>query len=243
MLRGGPPDIDVEDGVELSRDILDALCPPDLTDLARFAIRNHDYIRNVFTGEVAVGFITDQIDKLDESLRALAIGALGLIQVAGAASLGEGRLSTFRVSILEACFEGRALNDRSPMRRLGRLLRSDEESTEAPDTDGATRAFTTLSTDARTDLLAILDRVSLFGWHKWRRRHEATTPLRAVSMLASIAAAWRETVADHVVIAPRGDDTVDLREPTQLLRLANGSMALVLGASGERPAYARRSVS
>ena len=53
MLCGRGAYVDVEDGVVLSRPIIDALCPEDLHDLATFVLHHHDYIKGVFLGEVS----------------------------------------------------------------------------------------------------------------------------------------------------------------------------------------------
>jgi len=52
MLSGRGAYVDVEDGVVLSRPIIDALCPEHLRDLSTFVLHHHDYIKGVFLGEV-----------------------------------------------------------------------------------------------------------------------------------------------------------------------------------------------
>ena len=229
MLGGSPPDIDVEDGVAFSRDLVDALCPPAFVDLALFAIRNHDYIKNIFNGEVSPAFIADQVHDLDEQTRGIALCALGMIQVAGAASLGEGRLTPFRLGIFDACFEGGVLDESSPMIRLARLLSPQDESTGRPDAETATRSLASLSNDARSQLISMLERVSILGWRKWRRLHGVLSDAQLAWTLAVIAEQWTSTNADHVVLTPSSDVTIALGAQPHLHHLANGTTALVLG--------------
>ncbi|MGH9134470.1 MAG: hypothetical protein ACRDZZ_11070, partial [Ilumatobacteraceae bacterium] len=144
MLAGSSATVDVEDGVVIGREVIDALCPADLRDLAVFALRHHDYIKDVYLGEVPVTLVADDLDELDAALRPVALGALGLVQVAGAASLGVGRLSAFRVRIFHHCLDGTVLEDGSRASRLGRLLASVPEIVDGDSLDpalGAERAY------------------------------------------------------------------------------------------------------
>jgi hypothetical protein len=61
MLTGWTPRADVEDGVEIARDVIDTLCPSHVRPLAFFAVRNHDCVKDVFSGEVRVRFLVDQL--------------------------------------------------------------------------------------------------------------------------------------------------------------------------------------
>ena len=113
MLAGRGAVVDVEDGVVIGGDVIDALCPGDLVQLATFALRHHDYIKDVFLGEVPAALVADELDTLDDTLRPVALAVLGLVQVAGAASLGIGRLTAFRSRIFHGCIDGTTLDDRS----------------------------------------------------------------------------------------------------------------------------------
>ena len=84
------PHVDVEDGVVMSRAIFDELCPSEYRDLAEFALRHHDYIKDVFLGEMPAAPTADALEALPADQRAIGSAALGFIQVAGAASLGVG---------------------------------------------------------------------------------------------------------------------------------------------------------
>ena len=92
MLCGRGAYVDVEDGIVLSRDLIDVLCPGPLRDLALCVLHHHDYIKGVFLGEVPAATVADDIEALVPALQPVAMAGLGLVQVAGAASLGEGRL-------------------------------------------------------------------------------------------------------------------------------------------------------
>ena len=231
MLGGSPANVDVEDGVALAADLLDALCPPELRELAEFGIRNHDFIKDVFTGEVAPAFIADQIGRLDASQRATASCALGMIQVAGAASLGEGRLSPFRISICELCFRGDALSERSPITRLGRLLGTDQETTDATGLDTAEQAASSVGGAAREQLFALLDRTSIFGWHKWVRAQGARSPEALASTLAGLATTWHGARADHIVLSPGWQPSEQPAAP-DVRALGSGATVLVVDAPG-----------
>ena len=76
-------------------------------------IRHHDYIKDVFLGEVPAAAVAQELETLDETLRRTVLAALGLVQIAGAASLGVGRLTAFRVRVFHRCLDGTALDDRS----------------------------------------------------------------------------------------------------------------------------------
>ena len=224
MLGGSDGTVDVEDGVVLADEVLDALCPPDLQPLASFAIRNHDYIRNVFLGEVPSGFITKQLEDLAPELRATATAALGMIQVAGAASLGEGRLSEFRVAIFERCFDGSALADHSTGTRLARLLSAGAESV-AP--------LQPVDVSPQPVLEPLLQRVPLHGWHK-AANGIADDGAAKVAALSVLAARWARSGADHIVLARglRIPDGIDESwcPSTSEATLLNGTTALVVAA-------------
>ena len=229
MLSGHHPGVDVEDGVVIAADVLEALCPPELVPLANFGVRNHDYIKDVFRGEVPAAFLDDQIRALPEHLQPAALPVLGMIQVAGAASLGEGRLSAFRVSLCERCFDGTALADRSARTRLARLLDNGEETAELPPTDEADAALADLSADDRQRLERFLWAVPIQRWHKtW---DEAGAAAQKVPVLVTLSRLWDGSGTHHVVLeegidfpgGPSWDPPVD-RE-----HLANGTTALIVG--------------
>jgi len=181
MLCGRGAHVDVEDGVVLSRPILDALCPEELRELATFVLHHHDYIKGVFLGEVPAGLVAHELATLPDGQRPLALAALGFVQVAGAASLGEGRLGSLRVEIFDRCVDGTALDDRSVTTRLARVLAS---SGAPPRHDGTLERF--------------LEQGSVHGWH---RVVVDLTPEDRVSLLREIAELWSASGAAHVVFA------------------------------------------
>lgn len=203
MLAGGGPTIDVEDGVELSREVVTALCPGGLWELSLFLVRNHDYIKDVFLGEVPVSFIADQRERLVPSLRDVALAALGMVQVAGAASLGDGRLSRFRMEIFRRCFDGRVLADRSAGTRLARLFGvpylevagAISREWETAFGDGAAQG-------GETSLRRFLERIPVHGWHRCGVQSNGAT-LRSLTIIRSIAERYHAdfTHCDRVVIA------------------------------------------
>jgi hypothetical protein len=229
MLGGHQGGLDVEDGVALASSIVDALSPADGRGVAIFAIRHHDFIKEVFRGEVPPAFIADDLGSLPQPTRATALTALGMIQVAGSASLGEGRLSAARVSIFERCAEGTALRDRSALTRLARLLGEGEETTDVP----------VAATAEVGRAGAFLERVPIHGWHRaWQRTAAAEVSAQAVAdaKMASIdalAGLWAETDVDHVALAPElvlpAGGEAEWRPPVTFEKLANGARALVVG--------------
>jgi hypothetical protein len=178
MLCGRGAYVDVEDGVVLSRPILDALCPASLVDLATFVLHHHDYIKGVFLGEVPVTIVADELATLPPDQRGPALAGLGCVQVAGAASLGQGRLGPQRVEIFERCFDGTALDDRSLSTRAARLLGAD-----AP-VDPALGVF-----------------LEAAAVHGWQRVTTDLAPAERAARLTAIADRWAASGADHVVFA------------------------------------------
>ena len=218
MLAGRSATVDVEDGVVIGREIIDALCPADLRDLAVFALRHHDYIKDVCLGEVPVTLVTDDLDELDVALRPLALGALGLVQVAGAASLGVGRLSAFRVRIFHRCLDGTVLEDGSRANRLRRLLAPVPEMVDGDRLDPALGAEPA-NGEAMTRLL---DRVPV---HRWHRVAAGVDDHRRLELLSGISAAWERSGAERVVLSGP-----DLAEPGRIETALNGTRLLVIGA-------------
>ena len=214
MLCGRGSYVDVEDGLVLSRDVIDALCPAHLRPLAYFVIHHHDYIKDVFLGEAPVTFVADELDALDVDIRPTALAALGLVQIAGAASLGDGRLGAFRMEIARACFDGTALDDRTPETRLGRLLA--REPSAAPPIAGD-------STTTLGSLEPFLRAAALHGWH---RDAAASGVDERIQRLHAFASAWEaHGRPEHLVLSPVGTGT-GMREETAL----NGTRVLVLDA-------------
>jgi hypothetical protein len=117
--------LDAEDAVFLAKPILDELVPTENRELVEFVIRNHDLIEYTRTGETPRAFIARQLQALPAQDRARALVFLGIVQLAGAASLGEGRLNARKLSICEECTTGVIISDTTIETRLAMLLRGE----------------------------------------------------------------------------------------------------------------------
>ena len=229
MLSGRASDVDVEDGVVLAAELVDALCPARTAPLALFAIRNHDYIKQVVIGEVPPGFISAQIAELPTALQSAALVVLGMVQVAGAASLGEGRLTPFRMNLFARCAAGHVLTAMTPVARLAALLGTGEDSTSPPPTEIAEAFLHSLP--EREAFERFLARAMLHRWHRvLGSRHDASTDVRT-RLLCEIAHLWEEqNASDHLVLSPTRAGAVD--DPLQVVErqtLLNGQSVLVIG--------------
>jgi hypothetical protein len=235
--------IDVEDGVELSRDLVNALCPRGLHTVTAFVIRNHDYVKDVFLGEVPVAFIAEQIDALPPSTRDIALAALGLVQVAGAASLGEGRLHRFRLEIFRRCVDGGVLVDRSAGTRLARLF--DPPRLQVP--PAISREWDATIDTHGDPLRHFLERIPLHGWHRSGLGSGASTDLK-LAVIRAIAQRFHDEFADHqhVVIGELveceseafsgvlpGCTSVELRNGTKAMIVGGGPASLDSGRHAE----------
>ncbi len=220
MLCGRGASIDVEDGVVLGRDLVAELCPAGLDTLATFVLRHHDYIKGAFLGEVPCALIADDLALIDPAKRRMALVGLGLVQVAGAASLGEGRLERFRMELCERCLDGSALDDETVLTRLGRLLAATPNAAR-PTSDRAASALDGLEANQRDTLVSFLARVAV---HRWQRVAEALGPDERIAALVSVADAWAGTDADHVVLA--GDAPRDSASASPSFSVARMDTAL-----------------
>jgi hypothetical protein len=180
MLCGRGAYVDVEDGVVLSRPIIDALCPGHLRELATVVLHHHDYVKGVFLGEVPVALVADDLAALPEEQCAVALAGLGCVQVAGAASLGEGRLGALRIEIFDRCIDGTALDDRSTPTRLAHML--------------GPALMPDLTTDAEVD--RFLASTAVHGWH---RVAGDLAPTERAALLVDVVSQWSTSGADHVV--------------------------------------------
>ena len=233
MLGGRGAHVDVEDGVVLARPVLDECCPEATRDLAAFVLRHHDYVKDAFLGEAPVGPLLADLAALDPAQRPLALAALGLIQVAGSSSLGEGRLTAFRLGVCSSCAEGNALAGSSPADRLARLLAPSPdvhgEAAGSPDPDAAWDRTDALAPVDRAALDALLESVFVHGWHGFVGDAGPEPRLVALVALARLAA---DTGAEHLVI------DAALRAPTAD-RLPDRSPAFLPARLPARPATDR----
>jgi hypothetical protein len=203
MLSGHGAYVDVEDGIVISRDIIEALCPEPLRDLAYFALRHHDYIKDVFLGEVPVAVVGDGLAQLDPSRHRTALAALGLVQIAGAASLGTGRIDSFRIAIFRRCIDGSALDDASRATRAARLLATSPENmvtaaNEVVGDDQDAGWHGSLDAERQTTLDRLLDHTPVHGWH---RALEGVPSRERRDILVTTALRASANGADSVVIA------------------------------------------
>jgi hypothetical protein len=232
MLTGQAPRVDVEDGVEIARDVINALCPSHVRPLAFFAVRNHDYVKDVFRGEVPVRFLVDQLEALAPELRPIAVVVLGMIQVAGAASLGEGRLSAFRVSIFERCAAGTVFDDPSSTTRLARMLAPGLDSTDPPDPAAAYEVLATVG-ERRRAWTRFLEAVPVHRWHRaWDGYDSRSVTAGKVDLLDNLVDLWEHLRVDHIVLMPDADNLADgtIERPLNphLERKLNGTVAAVV---------------
>jgi hypothetical protein len=131
------------------------------------------------------------------------------VQVAGAASLGEGRLGALRVEIFDRCCDGTALDDRSSSTRLARLLGQEPipDPTAGPTSDPTLERF--------------LESAAVHGW---QRVSADLVPAERAALLADVASRWAVSGADHVVFGDAEADTAPEVETT-----LSGVTVLVLG--------------
>jgi len=191
------PHVDVEDGIVMCGGVFDELCPAEYRDLADFALRHHDYIKDVFLGEMPAGPTADALEALPSDQHAVGTAALGCIQVAGAASLGAGRLTAFRVEIFDACVHGAPLADGRAATRLARLCTPDPERTPVRDD---------VSVEPGADVGDLLERVGLHGWHRTATALDDDARLRVLDDLARANQEWK---ADHVVLRDRSAAAIE----------------------------------
>ncbi|MCA2215047.1 hypothetical protein [Jidongwangia harbinensis] len=165
-LYGRRNGLDPEDGVAMVAPLLARIdAVGDLTELILFAVRNHDVIEAVTTGSTPAAFIGEQLRALPADRRDLAMAFLGIIQFAGAASLGMGRIVPSKVEIFEQCLSGEIIADESAERRAGALCSA---------TRRADHHFVTVHGARRTAVVddpqtrAFLTRVVLQGWEELR---------------------------------------------------------------------------
>ena len=188
MVHERGPHVDVEDGIVMAGAVFDELCPPEYRALAEFALRHHDYVKDVFLGEMPANPTASALAALPGDQRSLGAAALGFIQVAGAASLGTGRVSAFRVAIFDACVHGDPFAHHGTDRRFARLCTVDPERTPVRDD---------VELEPGPDTTALLEHVGLHGWHRRAASFDDDARLAALDALAARNLEWK---ADHVVL-------------------------------------------
>lgn len=238
--------LDAEDAIPLCRSVVENLVDPLDQPLIEFAIRNHDLIEYVLTGETPESFIERQVRNLPPSVQPLGLACLGIIQAAGACSLGEGRLTLRKLRIFHQCVSGAIISDTNPVARLSRLL-SGEQLLVGPALKEMTEGLLTdLATQERADLVEFLESVILHGWTEYLDTLAATTPpeqmtVKALRTLLELAGLWRRDFSDceHMVLdEPSGstgqNQLVDLNSITLQDSLKSWSAASILLLNSSR---------
>lgn len=244
--------LDAEDAVALAGPLLDRVCEPSLRPLVEIGIRYHDLIEYVGTGETPAALIAGEIETLAAAQRPVALALLGAIQLAGAASLGEGRVTARKVEIYLDCTSGALLDDRSIESRLARLLAGDMRVVPTAARAQAAARLAELAPTARAGLGELLERVVLREWSRLcrtlaaREGEQASVDLLFAGLLA-VERCWQARSRDplHIVFsngsadwlidAVRGTGTnpraLDhkLASQTGLVTLLNGAQAMICG--------------
>jgi len=131
------------------------------------------------------------------------------VQVTGAASLGEGRLGAFRVTVFDHCVAGTALDDADASTRWARLVGTDAE--------------------PPAGLEPFLEHAAVHGW---QRVAVALDERSRVDLLREIAECWAGSSADHVVFrdgfSPFVAGTLDLKGVTTTVDTASSGVTVLV---------------
>lgn len=198
---------DPENGLALAQPIIDILCEPEERGFVIFGIRNHDVIEYVPSGETPPAFISEQLLQLPYVYRRLGMITLGMIQFAGAASLGEGRLTARRVKTFLYCVNNIMLNDLSPETRLARLILGDTFSVPEEQKNYYANIIQSMGETERTSLLALLSKAILYDWPGIRnavRNKYADAELcksLLLRVLNQVSSLWSKDYGDHTHVA------------------------------------------
>jgi hypothetical protein len=212
--------LDAEDACYLAKPLVSAVGLDHMLGPIMVAIRNHDLVERVDTGETPAEFILEELRSLNPRERYLALLYLGIIQLAGAASLGRGRVSRRKVGICVRCITDSLIPPRHD--RLSLLLDSAGEVGDVLDE-------------------VFVQRVVLQGWKKVTEGMHLTV---VRSMLKAIVREWSVRYRDHrhVVMDTsirdqilegerKGVDLSNIIGPlTFSLRLLNGERAMIISA-------------
>lgn len=232
--------LDAEDAEPLARPLLERLCDPALLEPIVFAIRNHDLIEHVVTGATSAAFIADQLDALPAPMRPKAVGMLAMIQLVGAASLGEGRITARKIEIFNACLDRSIIGDATAQARLGRMLEGEQVVADEGATRRAAAVLAAQPESRRTPIVAMLDKALLHDWAAQRDEvlgdedyDQARHAPIIMDILDRAATAWDHAGRPlHVVF----EEPAALADPaakawasgSAVITLLNGSRALLL---------------
>jgi len=205
-LGGRPFGLDAEDAVTLAAPLLDRTCPGSTRSLVEFVIRNHDIIEYVWAGETPPGHINLQLANLAPAQQKLALAFLGIIQLTGAASLGEGRVTSRKAAIYSDCLNGQIVQNSTVELRLARLM-GGEQRFVSPEILARIRDGWRLhSRDDRELLGNFLSTAVIRGWEAVRgilKRYyseEADIEKAAINILTSLVPAWHRAGCAGFVI-------------------------------------------
>jgi hypothetical protein len=119
-----------------------------------------------------------------------------MIQVAGAASLGEGRLSALRVSIFERRSAGTVFNEPSATTRLARMLAPGLETADLPEPTAEADVLAALGIERRRAWKRFLDAVPVHRWHRASDGYDSRSVKDAkVPLLNEIVELWGACVS------------------------------------------------
>lgn len=218
--------VDAEDAVLLVASILDALCAPESRGLVEFGIRFHDLIEHVSTGEVPVKTLRDALLLLPPGQHSLALMILGVLQLAGAASLGEGRVNNRKLNLFADCLDQTALSDLPPKARLQRLLSAGDDSAQNE----------AVWLTHRDSLAEFIDGVSILGWHAMWHSDNDRSILQRADCLLMIADTWKRHFprSTYVILSselrPAAMTTPSL--DSRAITLANGKEVVIFTPPG-----------
>lgn len=116
--------LDSYDAAFLVQPILDRICAtPEERAATVFCIRNHDIVEHVGNGAVPLQAVLASYRELSPKYQEVCWPALSMIQVAGAASLGNGRLTEMKLSLGKLLLTGEfAKQSTDHVIRLNRLI-------------------------------------------------------------------------------------------------------------------------
>ena len=162
-LYGGRLGLDPEDALPLlGEEVLEALLPGIGTGLAAFVIRYHDAVERIPSGEVAAAEILTALEHVGGGIEPPAPALLATIQLVGAASLGDGRISVAKVQLCERMLDGKYLAEAQSRERLARLLSRNRE--DSADTELRDPPVSELANEASARLLDRLMSVRVVDW-------------------------------------------------------------------------------
>jgi len=205
-LGGRPFGLDAEDAVTLAAPLLDRTCPGSTRSLVEFVVRNHDIIEYVWAGETPPEYINHQLANLVPAQQKLALAFLGVIQLTGAASLGEGRVTSRKAAIFSDCLNGQIVQSSTVELRLARLIGGEQRFVSPEILARIRERWRLYSRDDRELLENFLSTAVMRGWEAVRgilKRYysqETDVEKAAINILTSLVPAWHRAGCAGFVI-------------------------------------------